>query len=143
MTEIAGILRILLLGDRQLAQSLKAPVVEPLMSALQMAEKVHPWRGMTVIAGDGDDAIALVGAEPLAKWQRNPTHDAIHETKIELPVRLQFDDGVRLELGPLLRARICEKCDHRDVFLYDTLYDDAADGKFDLIDYGRGPLASG
>jgi hypothetical protein len=37
-----------------------------------------------------------------------------------------------------VRARICDKCDYRDVFLFDALNDDKSDGQFDLLDYGRG-----
>lgn len=112
----------------------------PLLDGLGAAVALDPWHGLTLIAGKGDGEVDLVGAERLSVWHQDPANgpgkDKHHEQ--ELPVRLIFVEGEALELGPFVRARICRKCDYRDVFLFDALPAHEGDARFDLLDYGRG-----
>jgi len=56
-------------------------------------------------------------------------------------MQLRFADGGSLGLAPFVAARICNQCGWRDVMLYDSLYESARDGRFDLLDYARGHKA--
>jgi hypothetical protein len=51
---------------------------------------------------------------------------------------LCYGNSKTLSLAPFVAARICTQCARRDVLLYDSLYNDARMGTFDLLDYARG-----
>ena len=136
--ETAKLLRVILVGDREAAISIGSRVVSSIAEALAAAIQLDPWREMGLVAIDGSEFVNLTGAAALSSWHSSIQHSPNHHAKRDLPVGLLLADGSRLDLGPFVRARICEKCGHRDVFLFDSLYDHRVDGIFDLIDYGRG-----
>jgi tetratricopeptide (TPR) repeat protein len=138
--ETATMLRVLVLGDDAAAAELRMPGTVPLIQGLSAAVALDPWQGMKLVAGDGDAEIELIGAGRLSAWHCDPMNGPgkeKHQEK-ELPVRLVFATEPALDLAPFVRARICAKCDYRDVFLFDALNDDKSDGQFDLLDYSRG-----
>jgi hypothetical protein len=83
--------------------------------------------------------IELTGARALSAWHDDPAHRD-HEAQ-RLPTALECEDGSSLSLEPYVAARVCTRCDRRDLFLFDALYSRFNEGTFDLLDYGRGHKA--
>jgi hypothetical protein len=109
----------------------------PLATALLTMVEQKAYDGVLLEAGEGQTCIALSGAEAAEGWLNDERHR--HHGGTILPVRLRFsENGKTLSLAPFVVARICTQCTRRDVLLYDSLYDDARMGTFDLLDYARG-----
>jgi hypothetical protein len=136
--ETAKLLQVVLTGDRNAARELGVRIGPSIAQGIAEAARLDPWKGKRLIAVCEDEIIDLTGAQSLTSWLSSGTHAPDHHCDRDCEVALLLEDDTTLELGPFVRARICEKCSHQDIFLYDTLYDHRADGIFDLIDYGRG-----
>jgi tetratricopeptide (TPR) repeat protein len=138
-TETAAIVRHLLLGEEHPdAPRFRLPKLAPLQPALLAAAAAKPWNDLFLTAVDDERRIPLLGANAIVRWHADISNTAAGHHERELPIQLILKDGRTLELSPYIRARICTRCGHRDIFLFDTLYRQDGVGQFDLLDYGRG-----
>jgi hypothetical protein len=106
--------------------------------ALAFAATMNLWQGVLLECETETETIELMGSAALDRWLEDSRHKAEHHQGKNLPVRLTLlDDGKALELGPLIAARLCLECGHRDVFFFDHVYK-RSPLRVDFIDYGRG-----
>jgi hypothetical protein len=113
--------------------------ITPLSAVLAGMVRDGAFEGMQLEALDDDETVSLTGAQAAETWLEDPRHRD-HQSRI-LPVRLRLADSSSLGLAPFVAARICNQCGRRDVMLYDSLYEAARGGRFDLLDYARGHKA--
>jgi hypothetical protein len=114
----------------------KSMSIPPLVAVLETMASDGAYEGLSLEAGEGTTLVALNGAGSTESWlvdERHARHDGtVMRTSLRLP------DGQVLALSPFVAARICSQCGRRDVLLYDSLYEAARGGQFDLLDYARG-----
>jgi len=113
--------------------------ITPLAAVLAAMAGDGAFADMRTEAVDDGATVPLTGAQAAEAWLDDPRHRE-HQSRT-LPVQLRFADGGSLGLAPFVAARICNQCGRRDVMLYDSLYEPARGGRFDLLDYARGHKA--
>jgi hypothetical protein len=112
--------------------------LQGLLPALEALVADGAFDGLTLVAGSAETAVPLAGATAVTDWLQDDAHGPDHHGGEALPIYARIAGGPDLQLAPYLVARACAHCNHRDLFLFDTLYEPKRGGRFDLLDYARG-----